>query len=217
MNSIPIIYENDEIIVINKPCGLSVQGGQGVLSSVDTVLPKQLGFPVFLVHRLDKETAGLMVVAKSSVAAGKWSNLISSGQVSKEYIALCSGIPNKTKGIFSDVVTKKGKEQSAVTYYSLTKTFKQEEQTEKLEFSLLSLVLGTGRMHQIRIHLAKAGFPILADDKHGNFKLNKYIYKNFGIKKLQLASVSITIPVENSQKKITIPYPTHIESAINSI
>ena len=117
MNNIPIVYENDEILIINKPVGLSVQGGEGIVSSVDTVLPTQLGYKVFLVHRLDKETSGLMVVAKSSKAAGKWTNLINQHNVQKEYVALCSGLPQKKSGVFTDSVVQKGREQNAFTEY----------------------------------------------------------------------------------------------------
>ena len=87
MNTVPILYENDEIYVINKPAGLAVQGGQGVAHSLDEDFAKQVGQKVYLVHRLDKDTSGLMVVAKSSFAAGMWTKLISSKAVKKEYIA----------------------------------------------------------------------------------------------------------------------------------
>ena len=222
MNNIPIIYENDEILIINKPVGLSVQGGEGVSSSVDTVLPTQLGYKVFLVHRLDKETSGLMVVAKSSKAAGKWTNLINQHNVQKEYVAISAGIPKKRSGIFTDSVVQKGREQSAFTEYKLLEsyTFPKESENqidiqglENKSFSLFSLKLGTGRMHQIRIHLSKAGFPIFADDKYGDFKLNKLLQKKLKIKRLCLASVKLTLPIDNQLKTFTIPYPEHIEKA----
>lgn len=226
MNNIPIIYENDEILIINKPVGLSVQGGEGVSSSVDTVLPTQLGYKVFLVHRLDKETSGLMVVAKSSKAAGKWTNLINQHNVQKEYVALCGGVPKKKSGVFTDSVVQKGREQNAFTEYKLLQSFTIKENNssdsenqidiqglENKSFSLFSLKLGTGRMHQIRIHLSKAGFPIFADDKYGDFKLNKLLQKKLKIKRLCLASVKLTLPIDNQLKTFTIPYPEHIEKA----
>ena len=74
---IPIIYQNYEIFIINKPAGLAVQGGERITHSLDKDFAEQVGSKVYLVHRLDKETAGLMVVAKSAFAAGKWSKLIS--------------------------------------------------------------------------------------------------------------------------------------------
>ncbi len=222
MNNIPIIYENDEILIINKPVGLSVQGGEGVSSSVDTVLPTQLGYKVFLVHRLDKETSGLMVVAKTSKAAGKWTNLINQHNVQKEYVAICGGVPQKKSGVFTDSVVQKGREQNAFTEYKLLEsyTFPKESENqidiqglENKSFSLFSLKLGTGRMHQIRIHLSKAGFPIFADDKYGDFKLNKLLQKKLKIKRLCLASVKLTLPIDNQLKTFTIPYPEHIEKA----
>ena len=222
MNNIPIIYENDEILIINKPVGLSVQGGEEVSSSVDTVLPTQLGYKVFLVHRLDKETSGLMVVAKTSKAAGKWTNLINQHNVQKEYVAISAGIPKKRSGVFTDSVVQKGREQNAFTEYKLLQSFTIKENNssdsenqglENKSFSLFSLKLGTGRMHQIRIHLSKAGFPIFADDKYGDFKLNKLLQKKLKIKRLCLASVKLTLPIDNQLKTFTIPYPEHIEKA----
>ena len=230
MNNIPIIYENDEILIINKPVGLSVQGGEGVSSSVDTVLPTQLGYKVFLVHRLDKETSGLMVVAKTSKAAGKWTNLINQHNVQKEYVALCGGVPKKKSGVFTDSVVQKGREQNAFTEYKLLQSFTIKENNssdsenqidiqglENKSFSLFSLKLGTGRMHQIRIHLSKAGFPIFADDKYGDFKLNKLLQKKLKIKRLCLASVKLTLPIDKQLKTFTIPYPEHIEKAKQSL
>ena len=230
MNNIPIVYENDEILIINKPVGLSVQGGEGIVSSVDTVLPTQLGYKVFLVHRLDKETSGLMVVAKSSKAAGKWTNLINQHNVHKEYVAICGGVPKKKSGVFTDFVVQKGREQSAFTEYKLLQSFTIKENNssdsenqidiqglENKSFSLFSLKLGTGRMHQIRIHLSKAGFPIFADDKYGDFKLNKLLQKKLKIKRLCLASVKLTLPIENQLKTFTIPLPEHIEKAKQSL
>lgn len=230
MNNIPIVYENDEILIINKPVGLSVQGGEGIVSSVDTVLPTQLGYKVFLVHRLDKETSGLMVVAKSSKAAGKWTNLINQHNVQKEYVALCGGVPKKKSGVFTDSVVQKGREQNAFTEYKLLQSFTIKENNssdsenqidiqglENKSFSLFSLKLGTGRMHQIRIHLSKAGFPIFADDKYGDFKLNKLLQKKLKIKRLCLASVKLTLPIDNQLKTFTIPYPEHIEKAKQSL
>ena len=81
-------------------------------------------------------------------------------------------------------------------------------------FSLLNLTLGTGRTHQIRIHLAQSGCPILADDKHGNFKVNKLIKKAVGIRTLQLAATRLTIPLEGRATTFQIPLPPHMEEAL---
>lgn len=214
MNTIPIIYENSEIIIINKPFGLSVQGGVNISSSVDTVLPLQLGYKVFLVHRLDKETAGLLVVAKSAKAANKWTALLNSGNVKKEYLALSIGKQTKKSGTFKDTILNKGKEQSAVTHFSVVDTFTKKIDSQTVDFTLFSLKLETGRMHQIRIHLNNAGFPIVADDKHGNFKSNKFLQKTCKFKKLMLVAYKLTILLDGKQTEFSIPYPEHLEKAL---
>ncbi len=200
MNNIPIIYENEDIYIINKPSGLASQGGKGISHSVDVNLEKQIGEKIYLVHRLDKDTEGLLVVAKSPQAAHTWTSLISSKEVQKEYYALCSGLFEKKCGIINTDIDYKGEKKTALTKYSVEKIFTLSDQNQTLSkekdfnFSLVRIQIETGRMHQIRRHLAQNGNPILADDKYGNFKINKMLKKMCGVKKLHLASCKLTIP-----------------------
>ncbi len=196
---IPIIYENDEIYVINKPAGLAVQGGQGIVHSVDRDFAEQTGSKIFLVHRLDKDTCGLMVVAKTPAAAAKWTKLIGSKAVQKEYIAVCAGRMPSKSGVIREEIVQHGENKSAVTNYVVEKewtvTAETAEGQKEIPMSQLRLKLETGRMHQIRIHLAKNNCPIAGDDQHGNFKLNKLLKKACGIKRLQLCSARLTLPI----------------------
>ncbi len=196
-----IVYENSEILVINKPSGLAVQGGENITHSLDKDLSEQLGYKIYLVHRLDKDTEGLMVVAKNSSAANKWTKLISSKQVTKEYLALCIGSLSQKKGIIKEDLIQHGQTKSAVTEYIVEKewnvTCDKEGQEIIVPLSIIRLKLQTGRMHQIRIHLAKNNCPIAGDDQHGNFKINKLLKKAFKIKSLQLYSVKLTLPDGN--------------------
>ena len=212
---IPVIYENDEIIIINKPAGLAVQGGQGVVHSVDRDFAEQIGYKIYLVHRLDKDTSGLMVVAKTPVAAGKWTKLIGSKIVKKEYLALCAGKMPAKKGIIHEDIVQHGDQKSAVTHYQVEKEwtvpYENESGSGELALSLIRLQLETGRMHQIRIHLAKNNCPIAGDDQHGNFKLNKLLKKACGIKRLQLAAVRLTVPLDGKEKVFEIPNPFDVE------
>ena len=227
MQKIPVVYENDEIFLINKPTGISVQGGEGVSHSLDVEFSRQSGFRVYLVHRLDKETSGLMIVAKTAAAASKWIKLISSKLVQKEYTAICFGEPvingkKCSSGTISSNVEKKGAELSAQTHFEVLETKKiradyekKDEngnsvlQTAEFTFSKLHLTLGTGRMHQIRIHLAGVECPIAGDDKHGNFKLNKIAKKSLKIKNLLLCSKKITLPLEGDAKTFEIELPDY--------
>lgn len=235
MNLIPIIYENNEILVINKPAGMSVQGGEKISHPLDEELSKQVGYKVFLVHRLDRDTAGLMIVAKSSAAASKWISQIGGKQVKKEYKAICVGSPkNGLTGKITDSVFKSGVEKTAFTEYQVEKTFfaedvvenptvdysaesspaealPQNSESEKIKLSLLHLKLGTGRMHQIRIHLAKIGCPIAGDDKHGNFKINKKLKKIAGIKNLMLCSFRLSIPLDGKIRTFQIELPDYMK------
>lgn len=229
MLKIPIVFENDEIFVINKPAGISVQGGEGVAHPLDSEFSKQVGFKVHLVHRLDKETCGLMIVAKSAEAASKWIKMISSKLVQKEYAAVCFGEPEiggkkKKSGVIFGNVEKNGREQAAETFFEvleikkINKEYEKQDdkgviQKAKAEFTLsrLKLVLGTGRMHQIRIHMAQAGSPIVGDDKHGNFKLNKLAKKTLKIKNLLLCSKKITLPLGGVPKTFEIELPEYFQ------
>ncbi len=211
---IPIIYENDEIYIINKPAGLAVQGGQGVTHSLDVEFPKQVGAKVHLVHRLDKDTSGLMIVAKNPAAAGKWTKIVGSKIARKEYVALCAGRMPSKSGIIKEDIVQHGDVKSAVTHYQVEKEWTVPYENEKgageIPLCLIRLKLETGRMHQIRIHLAKNGCPIAGDDQHGNFKMNKLLKKVCKIKRLQLAAVKLTIPLEGIEKKFEIPIPFDI-------
>ena len=237
-NQIPIIFENDEIFVINKPAGISVQGGAGISHPLDEEFSKQVGYKIYLVHRLDRETSGLMLVAKNPAAASKWISLISSKAVKKEYTALCFGQPQvngkiQKSGVIDSMVSRGKREQTALTYFTVEETKileaktenqsqndeksglkdenqsqNDESQSQKITFSKIHLKLGSGRMHQIRIHLASVGAPICGDDRHGNFKLNKIAKKAFKIKNLLLCSQILTIPGKNGKSltfKIDLP------------
>ena len=206
MNGLTILYEDEEIFVINKNSGLAVQGGANVKHSIDVDFADEIGQKIFLVHRLDKDTAGLMIVAKTQAAAAKWTKLISSKTVKKEYIAICVGTIEPKKGIICEKIVQHGEEKKAVTHYEVEK----ESETECGKLCQIRLLLETGRMHQIRIHLAKNSCPIAGDDQHGNFKLNKQLKKTLGIKKLLLASVKLTVPLQSQSQIFEIPLPDYM-------
>lgn len=206
MNQVPVLFENEEIYVINKPAGVPVQGGMGIAHPLDEEFAKQVGQKVHLVHRLDKDTAGLMIIAKSPQAASKWTKLIGSKQVQKTYTAFCFGTLSKRKGVINETVIQHGEKKTAVTDYEIleeteivlgTKTDENGNEIpgQKIKLSRIKLDLQTGRMHQIRIHLGKNNCPIIGDDLHGNFKLNKLAKKELKIKTLQLYSSRLALPV----------------------
>ena len=221
MKAISILFENSEILLVNKEAGVSVQGGAGVSHPLDDELSAQLGYRVHLVHRLDKDTAGILIVAKTSEAAAKWIKLVAGESVQKEYLAVCLGVPviggrQQMSGVLEGIVEAHGRVQKAITHFKVEKTGSVAlEGAGEIPLSLVRVTLGTGRMHQIRIQMAGAGAPLAADDQHGDFKKNKLIRKA-GIRKLQLAAVRLTVPLDGVQKSFEIPLPAHIQKTVDS-
>jgi 23S rRNA pseudouridine955/2504/2580 synthase len=190
LKNISLLFENDECIILNKPAGLPVQGGEKVGASLDRILAAERSPRPLLVHRLDKDTSGLILVAKNREAAARFSALFAPGKsprlILKLYLAVCAGRPDPPEGIIREELPGKRGFQKAETSYRLRE--------ENGRFSLLELELGTGRTHQIRRHLSRLGNPILGDDKYGNFALNKELRKTLGLKRLLLHSARLVIP-----------------------
>jgi 23S rRNA pseudouridine955/2504/2580 synthase len=189
---IAALYEDEEILVLDKPAGLPSQPGEGVRVSVVEAVERDFSFRPFLVHRLDKETAGCLVVARDARAAAKWSRLVESRELRKTYRAIVAGSPGAASGRFTDPVPGKGGEKSASTAWRLVGSFGAAG--EGRLYSYLELELGTGRTHQIRLHLAAHGMPILGDDRHGGFALNKALRKEAGLRRLLLVAWSLELP-----------------------
>jgi 23S rRNA pseudouridine955/2504/2580 synthase len=159
---------------------------------------------------LDRDTSGVILVAKNKEAAAAFSALLAgnteaakksagkSRAVIKQYLGLCARIPRPPQGEIRQKLEAMGsprweretKQQESLTHYKLLSTSVIGE----ISCSLLELELGTGRMHQIRRHLASIGHPLLGDDKYGDFPLNKRLKKAYGIKRMLLHARRLVIP-----------------------
>ncbi len=229
---IPKLYEDSEILVVDKPAGLAVQPGAGVRISLVDAVERDYGFRPYLVHRLDKETAGCLVLAKDSRAAGRWTREIESRSVRKIYRAVCGRTAafdlKGGEGRIETPVRVKGQSFAARTDWRLLGCFGLasnvtaagiqpaeagsslpsaigDADVSRTDSNLVSdnnpesflyfeLELGTGRMHQIRIHLAGSGAPVLGDDLHGDFRLNKQLRRQHGLKRLLLLAYRLMLP-----------------------
>jgi 23S rRNA pseudouridine955/2504/2580 synthase len=190
---IQVLYSDDELIVIDKPAGLASQPGERVGASVISVVERDLGFTPFPVHRLDRETAGCMMLARSSRAAARWSELLSGREVRKLYRAICVGKPALGAGTYDDALESDGIRKTALTKYRVLKLLAPSGGLGG-EFSLVEFEIGTGRMHQIRRHCAMHGHPILGDDRHGDFPINKKMKKDYRMKQLMLWAWRLELP-----------------------
>ena len=195
MKKIDVLYEDDISIIINKPAGLAVQGGKNVKLSIDKILASYCAAgscAPLLVHRLDKDTSGALLAAKGSQAAARFTKIFGAERKAvKIYTAVCAGHNKQDKGVITDKLVIHGKVKDSNTAYKVIK--KGALADINFEYSVLELEPGTGRVHQIRRHLAMNGTPILGDDKYGDFKLNKNLLKTAGLKRLLLHASRLII------------------------
>ncbi|MDR2479695.1 MAG: RluA family pseudouridine synthase [Treponema sp.] len=215
MKQIEILYEDDFCLILNKPAGLAVQGGKGLTVSLDSILAETYSPRPLLVHRLDRDTSGVILTAKTKAAAARFSRLLGEERtgdrrtgadgVIKQYLAVCAGKPAAELGVISMDLEIRGSVKQSETRYKVINS----ASLEQFQFSLLELELRTGRMHQIRRHLAMTGNPILGDDKYGDFALNKKLRKTMHIKRLLLHASRLVIMsrAEGIQLDICAPLP----------
>ena len=165
-----IIFENNDYVIINKPPGLASQGGTGIKISVDDMIGA-ISERYKLIHRLDKDTSGVLAIAKKTTAAAHFSKLLQNKEVTKIYWALVRGVPPKMKGVIKLSLAKRGDKMEKVEVDDIDgkKAITEYTVLERLakEMSWLELSPITGRTHQLRVHCAAIGCPIIGDGKYG--------------------------------------------------
>jgi 23S rRNA pseudouridine955/2504/2580 synthase len=212
--NLPVIFEDPALIVVDKPSGVAVHGGSGVSYGVIESLRAERPQAKFLelVHRLDRDTSGLLMIAKKRSALVELHRMLREGEVGKIYTAVVKGRVEKSRFEMREslhkYVTSAGERRvsvhaegkSAITKISLLKA--------NSEFSLLEVTLQTGRTHQIRVHLAHAGHPVLGDDKYGDFELNRAVAKQ-GVKRLFLHAgrLALTHPLTRQRLRFDAELP----------
>jgi 23S rRNA pseudouridine955/2504/2580 synthase len=220
LKRVAVLFENDSCLALNKPAGLPVQGGRGVGASLDRLLAEEYSSRPLLVHRLDRDTSGVMLAAKTREAAARFSLLFAEKSRGREggrpgirkcYLALCAGRPRQDTGLVTLDLEVRGRARNSETAWRMA--------GEGDGFSLLELEPETGRMHQIRRHLALMGTPVLGDDKYGDFSLNKRLRKTLGLKKLLLHASRLVIPAELAgfPLDVTAPLPDYFTAFLNSL
>ncbi|WP_072781453.1 RluA family pseudouridine synthase [Duganella sacchari] len=216
-----IIFEDTHLLVIDKPAGVAVHGGSGVSFGVIEQLRASRPDAKFLelVHRLDRETSGLLLLAKKRTALTSLHEQMRDGKTDKRYLTMVSGdwknARQHIKLPLHKYTTADGERRVSVsadgmashTVFTLLKKFDG--------FALLEAELKTGRTHQIRVHLSSSDFPILGDDKYGDFPLNKALQKatdtRGALKRMFLHAHQITFTHPESGKNITLNAPLAAE------
>lgn len=232
-----LLYKDDNLLILNKPAGLAVQGGSKIKISVDDLselLKFELAHKPKLVHRIDRDTSGILVMARNNTTARSLGGMFKeSNAIKKCYIGLCNGVPHKLQGTISIPLAKLKLDQEkmayckagdmAITHYKVIK--------HNSSLSLILFQIVTGRTHQIRAHCAIAGLPIVGDAKYNleyfqtvkqrlslaerkEFILNNKPISPLDYKKLCLHSYSIEFVLYDKRISVEAPLPPDYLSII---
>ena len=217
-----IVYEDPQLLVINKPAGVAVHGGSGVsfgvIEALRTARPNE---DLELVHRIDRDTSGLLLVARKPAALRTLHALMREGQVETRYLALVKGkwelgqkridVPLRTDirvgGERHVKAHASGKD--AVSHFKPVQFFGKKA-------SLVEVALETGRTHQIRVHAAHAGYPLAGDEKYGDADFNERM-KETGLKRMFLHAhqVSFVWPGTGMEFSVSAPLPADLAAVID--
>jgi 23S rRNA pseudouridine955/2504/2580 synthase len=219
-----ILLEDDSLLALNKPSGLAVHGGSGVSYGVIEQLRAQRPQARFLelVHRLDRDTSGVLLLAKKRSALTALHAELRTGQVRKFYLVLVKGkwgdgrqsvrlnLRKYLLGSGERRVAVQADGQESHTVFDLKQSWQ--------DYSLLRAELKTGRTHQIRVHLAHLGYPIAGDDKYGDFELNRQLARR-GLKRMFLHAASVTFRHPASGAKVTVeaPLPAQLQQFLRKL
>jgi 23S rRNA pseudouridine955/2504/2580 synthase len=225
---LPVIFEDEHLLVVDKPAGLAVHGGSGisfgVIERMRAARPNQPFLE--LAHRLDRDTSGLLLLGKSRRALLQLHAALRQGQMQKHYLVLVSGrwlndrqhvkiaLSKSSAGLAGKVRIDPEGGSASHTVFELRERFKQ--------FALLDAELRTGRTHQIRVHLTHLGFPIVGDPKYGDFELNRSVARGeFGERLTRMFlhawQVRLPHPVSGEPIAFTAPLARECEAFLEAL
>lgn len=219
-----VVFEDEAMIAIDKPAGTAVHGGSGVSFGVIEQLRRQRSEAKLLelAHRLDRETSGLLLVAKKRSALTRLHDMFRNGEIHKSYLTLVSGRwANPLQHVklpLAKYVNAEGERRVSVDRdgkpaHSIVRLLRRWE-----NFSLLEVELKTGRTHQIRVHLTHLGFPLAGDDKYGDFALNKDLAR-LGLKRMFLhaARLEMAHPLSGEPLSLAAKLPADLEAFLQRL
>ena len=198
-----IIYEDESVIVFNKPASFAVHSGSNIgYGLIDVLrLVKNECERIDLLHRLDKDTSGCIIITKTLYALRDLQKKIVNNQLDKKYICLVNGLWDKNIKTSEVELTRNNKTSNAISKFKVLDYFENS--------TLLEVNIITGRYHQIRKHCSLLNHPIIGDEKYGDFTINK-VYKKNGLSRIFLHASSVTFKLDKINN-ISCPIPKDLE------
>lgn len=210
-----VVFEDADLLVIDKPAGLSVQETRDTLrrhtlEGMLLAIYRPKGIVPKLVHRLDKETSGLIVVAKRPQVADELERQFETRAVEKEYLVLVVGrLFPKQGAIEFPLPGRDGRLVGARTVYRVEKEFS--------ETTLARVKTETGRMHQIRLHFARLRRPVVGDRQHGDFAFNKRFNRRYHLRRQFLHAATIAFDHKGKKRRWTAPLPDDLRRVLKAL
>ncbi|MFQ5469395.1 MAG: RluA family pseudouridine synthase [Gammaproteobacteria bacterium] len=219
-----LIYEDDHLIVINKPSGIAVHSGSGIEYGAIEILRSLYGDQqqIDLVHRLDRETSGCLLITRNRKILPELHNLIRQGDMEKRYLTLLKGkwqggtreinfAMNKQRLVSGEAMVQIHEDgKPALSIFSPEDIFSYA--------SLMDVTLVTGRTHQIRVHATHTGHPVAGDEKYGNRDFNRHM-RSIGLKRLFLHAhqLEFNLPASGKEISITAPLDDELNGVVNKL
>lgn len=210
-----IVFENEELLVVDKPAGLAVHEAKTILRQ-DTVIGqleaqfRAQRIQPRLVHRIDRDTSGLLLVAKNEPLAQDLAVLFENKDVEKTYLALVAGrLPQAAGTIDLPLPGRDEQLVPAITHYRVSQRFN--------DTTLVEARIDTGRMHQIRLHFAKLGYPVVLDERHGDFAFNRSFRKEYGLKRQFLHAEKLSLVYRGKKRVWSAPLPKDLTAVLDQL
>lgn len=223
-----IVFEDKALLAINKPSGIATHGGSGIsFGVIEALRALRPGEPLELVHRLDRDTSGVLVLAKKRSALLELQALMRAGEddegPAKRYLALLVGrVPNGTLTVDAPLqksVLQGGERMVRVDPAGKPSTSHVKVLERRGGHSFCEVRIETGRTHQIRVHAAHLGHPVAGDDKYGDREANKRLAEQAGLRRLFLHAASIEFALEGGAKPylINAPLPDDLTTVLDRL
>jgi 23S rRNA pseudouridine955/2504/2580 synthase len=214
-SKIDVLFEDADLLVLNKPSGVAVHEAKNIAKNRTLIGLleahfRQASFKPRLVHRLDKDTSGLLLVAKKEEVERELENRFEEGTIQKEYLCLIAGRPAQQSGTIDLPLPGRDKKTvRALTHYRIEKRF--------FDTALARVTIETGRMHQIRLHFAKLGYPVVMDNQHGDFAFNKSFRKRIGLKRQFLHAARLALTFRGKHYFWEAPLPDDLRRVVGAL